>query len=225
MSKSQLFYDRHQIGTNLIGMPENTNSGGAAQVMGLDREISIAEKLNSNFQNVILGMVSFHNPAWTQRSFNKVIYSLNRELRRFRARYGAGWLCWVNGQGNTTTTQNTETAGSNVVIDVVSVATLDIQVGDYVLVIPPDGLSPLSIESPAQVLEVTNVGAGAFTAATLGTDLPSGSTVYRVLAAWEDAVFTKCDTGTPPEQAADFYRFQTSWEFITPSDPVLSVSE
>ena len=224
MSKSQVFYDRHQIGTNMIGMPESMNSAGASTVTGLDRENVVAEKLNPNFENVISALASFYSDSWDQRSFNKVVYRLNQELRRFRREHGAGWLCWVNGIGNTTTTLNTETAGSGVVIDVLNVAALDIQVGDYVLVFPPEGLSPLSIEAKAQVVLVSNVGAADFTA-TLGEDLPSGSTVYRVLAAWEESVFRKSDAGTPPEQSADFFRFQTSWEFVSENDPVFSVSE
>ena len=224
MAKSRAYFDRYQIGTTLVGMPERLQRLGANQYVGIDRKQAGIEHLNPNFSLNVTLLAAFYNPSWTQRDLYAHFRNLHRAIMDHSETYGKGWLTWVDSDEETTTTSNLESAGSGVEIEVANVAALNVNVDDYVLVIPPASLSPLDLDDPAEVCKVTQVGAGSITVETLVNDLPSGSDVFRVFLAYPGTVFQAAELGQPVEQAVDSFRFITSWQFGVNGEAVMSAA-
>ena len=224
MAKSRCYFDRYRIGTTLVDMQERIQRMGFANYVGIDRVQAGVEHHNPNFAFQVNVMAAMYNPSWTQRGLHAHFRNLHRALMDHADTYGKGWLTWVDSDAETTLTSNTETAGSNVQVEVANVSALSVVADDYVLFIPPASASPLDLDDPAEVCLVTSVGVGSITVDTLANNLPSGSTVYRVFMAYDGAVFVTADLGTAPEQAQDHFRFLTSWQFDIHGSPVMSAS-
>ncbi len=224
MAKSRAYYDRYRIGTTLIGMPEHIQRLGTANYVGIDRKQAGVQHMNPNFALAVNILAALHDASWTQRDLYAHFRNLNRAMMDYADVYGKGWLTWVDSDDETTTTSNSETAGSDVQIEVANVSALNVLADDYVLFIPPASLSPLDLDDPAEVCKVGSVDGGSITVDTLVNNLPAGSTVYRVFIAYDGAVFVSADLGQPVEQAQDTFRFTTTWMFNVHGDPVMSAS-
>ena len=224
MGKSRCYYDRYRLGTTLVGMPETVSRLGSTTFVGIDRRLAGVTTYNPNYAMSVTAILAFHNANWTQRHLYAHFTNINRAVMDHSETRGSGWLTWVDSDDETTTTSNPEVAGDAVEVEVANVSALNVNVDDYILFIPPASLSPLDLDDPAEVCKVTQVGIGSVTVESLASNLPAGSTVYRVFIAYEEAVFMGADLGQPNEQAQDTFRFVTSWLFAINGNTVLSAS-
>ena len=217
MSTSVCYWRFIKIGTSMLSMTPNPSRRAAGSVMGLDQKVSTPESLNPNFEFMVEVMVGFHGSAWSRIDLHEALFDAVTDVVDESYDNPTGPLCWIDDEAQTTTTSNTESAGSGVQIEVASVSALNVAVNDYVLLINTSS-------QIGQLAKVTAKDGSSITVDTLDEDLASGSTVLKVFMAYPDCVFQGADLGRPVENSDDRYRFSTFWRFISGGIPVKSAT-
>lgn len=209
------FFRHHELGTGMISIVARPQRVYATHP-GLHRVTTTPESTNPNWTWNLTAIIAFTNNAWTREDFQANISELMIDIVGDTINKPTGPLCWIEDNAHATTTTADETTGSDVVVNLASLSTLNVSVNDYVLLFDETA-------NVALLVKVEATGSDTITV-DLDEDVPTGSLAYKVFVGYDDSIIHAIDPGDPVEQARDRYRFQTRWRFTSGALPVKSPS-
>lgn len=215
----RVFFRHRQMGTHVRSVDSRVMRTGLSVFQGLGKEGVDVEHLSPNFQRETTVLVAFYSAGWTQKDLHDALDALEEGLLDDAVAYGYGPLVWVKDDSHTTTVVGNETAGSGVDVELTNLAALDVDPGDWVLIVDATNDKAQLVEvddltgSPADGIEVDLV-----------ENVAAGAVVWKAWRGYPDSVFESYDPGPPLENAMDKVRGSTSWRFVSGSRKVRSAA-
>jgi len=209
------YFHTVKLGTELLSIDPLHERQGRAIVPGIDQTRAKLERRSPNFLWTWRGWAQEYDPNPGSRSKEALHKDLLDEMVALEGLSDDGVLrslVWIEDDAKTTTVSNSETAGSDVDVEIASLSALGAVANDYVLILGSNNSWVYLVKSTGSspdklVLDLTE-------------DLAGGEAVYLVTIHYPDCRYEGQDPGRAPEHAGDRVKFRKSYTFVGESLPV-----